>query len=125
MTSPVEQSAARLIRFARQRQNWTQAELARRVGMPASQLCAYESCAKQPSAATLDRILRAAGLELAARTREMQRPAGGVESQLQLADEWHRQRKQELEDVLALADVLPFRPSRRAGPPTWAELIAR
>jgi transcriptional regulator with XRE-family HTH domain len=103
-----ERRAADLIRRARRHREWTQAELARRVGMPASQLCAYESSAKQPSAATLDRILRAAGLELGALTPEMER---------------HRQAR-ELMDVLELVDAMPPRDlSRRPMMPPFRELI--
>ncbi|MGA9286588.1 MAG: helix-turn-helix transcriptional regulator [Solirubrobacteraceae bacterium] len=42
----------------------TQAELARRTGMQSSVLSAYEHGRRQPSAAALARIARAAGLEL-------------------------------------------------------------
>ncbi|MGQ0625693.1 MAG: helix-turn-helix domain-containing protein [Sporichthyaceae bacterium] len=109
MDRPVEHSAAHLIKLVRRRREWSQAELARRVGMPASQLCAYESAAKQPSAATLERILRAAGMELGALTPQMERL---------------RQARQ-LQDVLELSDHLPYRPRNRAGPPSWAELTRR
>lgn len=107
---PPERTAADLIRLARRRRQWTQAELARRVGMPASQLCAYESSAKQPSAATLDRILRAAGMELGALTPEMER----------------LRQARELQDVLELVDAMPPRDiSARPMMPPFSELLRR
>lgn len=110
MNRPVEQSAARLIQLARRRREWTQAELARRVGMPASQLCAYESSTKQPSVATLDRILRAAGMELAAITPEMER----------------LRQAREFEEALALVDAMPPRDlSRKPMMPPFRELMRR
>lgn len=86
-----EAVAATLLRRARRRRQWSQAELARRVGMPASQLCAYETGAKQPSAATLARLLEATGLDLMAGTPELDRLRQG----------------QELVDVLGLVDAMP------------------
>lgn len=104
----MEHSAARLIRLARRRREWSQAEFARRVGMPASQLCAYESSAKQPSAATLDRILRAAGMELGAMTPETER----------------LRQAREFQDVLELVDAMPPRDlSRKPMMPPFRELI--
>lgn len=76
--------------------------------MPASQLCAYESSTKQPSAATLDRILRAAGSELGALTPEME----------------HLRQGREFQDVLELVDAMPPRDlSRRPMMPPFRELI--
>ncbi len=59
--------------------------------MPASQLCAYETSAKQPSAAMLARLLAVAGLDLLAATPELDRLRQG----------------QELADVLGLVDAMP------------------
>ena len=107
---PVERTAADLIRLARRRREWSQAELARRVGMPASQLCAYESSVKQPSAATLDRILRAAGMQLGALTPETER----------------LRQARELQDVLELVDAMPARDvAGRPMIPPFRELIRR
>lgn len=88
---PPESAAASLLRLARRRREWTQAEFARRAGIPRSQLCAYETSAKQPSAATLARLLAVAGLDLAAVCPSTRRAAQGLE----------------LVDVLSLVDAMP------------------
>ena len=72
----------------------TQRELARRAGIPASVLCAYEQGVRMPGAATFARIVRASGGEVLVR--------GRTAAQLQHADE-------DLQDVLALAELLPYR----------------
>ena len=90
---PPERTAATLLRRARRRRSWSQAEFARRAGIPSSQLCAYETSTKQPSAATLARLLEAAGAALGladARTEHLRQSA-------------------ELVDVLGLVDVVPLR----------------
>lgn len=86
------QVAAALLRKARRHREWTQAEFARRADIPASQLCAYETSAKQPSAAMLATLLGVAGLNLLAGTDEMERLAQG----------------QRLRDLLGFVDALPF-----------------
>jgi hypothetical protein len=63
--------------------------------MPASQLCAYETGAKQPSAATLARTLAIAGVSLTAGDERAER----------------LRQAEELEDVLGLVDAMP--PTRR------------
>lgn len=83
--------AGQLLRKARSRREWTQAEFARRAGIPASQLCAYETAAKQPSAATLARILAVAGVELTASTPDAERLRQG----------------RDLVEVLGLVDAMP------------------
>lgn len=88
-------AAARLLLRARRRREWTQAEFARRAGIPASQLCAYETGAKQPSAATLARVLAVAGVELVGATPALER----------------LRQARELLDVLGLVDAMP--PGRR------------
>ena len=92
MTTPAR-AAAVLLRRARSRRQWSQAEYARRAGIPASQLCAYERSTKQPSAATLARLLATAGASLG------------------LADARTEQQRQaeELVDVLGLVDIVPLR----------------
>jgi transcriptional regulator with XRE-family HTH domain len=90
---PHAQVAARLLRRARGRREWTQAELARRAGIPASQLCAYETSAKQPSAATLARLLEVAGVDLTMSTPALERLRQGAE----------------LVEVLGLVDAMPPR----------------
>ncbi|MBK5307272.1 MAG: helix-turn-helix transcriptional regulator [Frankiaceae bacterium] len=89
-----DQVARTLLLRARRRRQWSQAELARRAGLPPSQLCAYETGAKQPAVATLARILAVAGVDLASAgtTSERERQA------------------RELEDVLGLVDAMQVRP---------------
>lgn len=101
-------TAAALLRRARRRRDWSQAEYARQAGMPASQLCAYERSSKQPSAATLARLLGVAGTALG------------------LADPVLEQRRQadELIDVLALVDIVPARaPEPQMSCPPFRELL--
>ncbi|HWC33965.1 MAG TPA: helix-turn-helix transcriptional regulator [Mycobacteriales bacterium] len=99
--------ASRLLRSARRRREWSQAELARRAGIPASQLCAYETGTKQPGVATLARILAVAGAGLST-----------VDPRLD-----HYRQAQELADALSLVDAMPPR-SRRTAPPSFRELLA-
>lgn len=94
-------AAAHLLLRARRRREWSQAEFARRAGIPASQLCAYETGAKQPAAATLARILAAAGVELTGATPQLER----------------LRQAQELLDVLGLVDAMP--PGRPASAPAF------
>lgn len=91
--SPVDPSltAGTLLRRARRRREWTQAEFARRCAIPASQLCAYETSAKQPSAAMLARLLAVAGLELVGARPDLERLRQG----------------RDLVDVLGLVDAMP------------------
>ncbi len=56
--------AAGLLQLARHKAGITQAELARRAGVPASMVSAYERDRRQPTLATLLRLLKAAGYEL-------------------------------------------------------------
>jgi hypothetical protein len=53
-----------LIREARKRAGLTQAELARRAGVPQSTIGRIESGARVPSVALVERLIRAAGFEL-------------------------------------------------------------
>lgn len=99
--------AGRLLRRARRRREWSQAELARRAGIPASQLCAYETGAKQPGVATLARILAVAGADLSTVDPRLDR---------------YRQ-AQELADALSMVDAMPQRPAHSA-PPPFRELRA-
>jgi transcriptional regulator with XRE-family HTH domain len=86
----------------------TQAELARRTGMQSSVLSAYEHGRRQPSAAALARIARAAGLEL-----ELTEAPGDTSLQRQARI---------LELVLDLAGSLPF---KGRGELEYPPLIAR
>lgn len=53
-----------LIYIARRRAGLTQAELGRRLGLPQSQISRWERGDVQPSLETLQRLVRACGLEL-------------------------------------------------------------
>lgn len=56
--------AGALIELARIRSDLSQAELARRAGTSQTTISAYESGAKVPALATLERVLAAAGFDL-------------------------------------------------------------
>ncbi|MGH2750792.1 MAG: helix-turn-helix domain-containing protein [Actinomycetota bacterium] len=56
--------AAELIKEARRVAGFTQAELARRAHTSQPTIAAYESGSKTPSVSTLDRLLRASGVQL-------------------------------------------------------------
>jgi transcriptional regulator with XRE-family HTH domain len=87
-----------LIREALRTAGCSRAELARRAGIAPSVLSAYEHGRREPSVASLDAVLAAAGLELAPRRR------------LRAVDEARAER--ELLDVLSFVDGLPFSPRR-------------
>lgn len=55
--------AAGLLRLARDKAGLTQVEVARRAGVPASMVSAYEHSRRQPTLPTLLRLLKAAGYE--------------------------------------------------------------
>lgn len=90
--------AASLLRAARTRVGLTQRALANAAGTSQSAVAAIENGSKQPTVATLERLLRAAGTEL-------------VPADPDLATLLRRARR--LEDVLHLADALPFRRERK------------
>lgn len=100
--------AADLLYEARNRAGLSQAELARRAGIPRSVLNAYERGRRQPGADMFLRILDAADLELrlSATTRR--------------AHEEHLGRI--LEDVIGLADFMPF---EREGPLAYPNFARR
>jgi transcriptional regulator with XRE-family HTH domain len=90
---------ARELRRARQRSRLTQAGLARRAGTSQATISSYESGRKQPSVATLSRLLAAAGARL---TVEHGRAPVVVPS----PDE-HARAARTLSQVLSLAASLP------------------
>ncbi|MCA1712136.1 MAG: helix-turn-helix domain-containing protein [Actinobacteria bacterium] len=86
--------AATLLHRSRTQAGLTQRALATAAGTSQAAVAAIESGRKQPTVATLERLLHAAGTELVA--------AGPDEAAL-------LRRARRLEDVLALAEALPFR----------------
>jgi transcriptional regulator with XRE-family HTH domain len=90
--------AASLLRTARVRAGLSQRALAAAADTSQAAVAAIESGRKQPTVATLERLLHAAGTELV--------PAGPDQAAL-------LRRSRRLEDVLTLAEALPFR--RRGG----------
>lgn len=109
--------AASAIRTARQRAGLTQRALATLAGTSQATVSAYERGRKQPSLATLSRLLAAAGSRLAVEPAE--RPVIEVsESQLAKAGRG-------LIEVLELAEALPTRHDRRLRFPGLAVRPAR
>lgn len=98
MTVASKQKAAELIRRARSARGMSQAELARRAGMTRSVINAYEHGARQPSVDALARIVAAAGMQL-----ELSPLAERIDP-----DRAGRL----LDQVLDLAEALPYRPRR-------------
>ncbi|HVL91260.1 MAG TPA: helix-turn-helix transcriptional regulator [Actinomycetota bacterium] len=94
--------AAGLIIEARRRAGISQAELARRAGLPRSVLNAYEHANREPGADTLIRILAAAGFDV-----HLQ-PRIDVERNARI-----------LEQVLELAEGLPYRPRKTLAYPRF------
>ena len=89
--------AATLLRRARSRSHLTLRELAVLAGTSHATLSAYETGRKEPSVATLDRIVRATGMELVG---ELEPAVGGADRSA---------RGRELIDVLGLAAMFPAR----------------
>lgn len=97
--------AATLIREAREQSGLTLRALAAAAGTSHSTLSAYEHGSKEPSLATLDRVLAAAGARLSLETT--QRSATGS------------RRGDELADVLDLAELFPAEHSERLDYPVF------
>jgi transcriptional regulator with XRE-family HTH domain len=110
MSADRDDVAARLLSEAVQASGLSQAELARRAGMPGSVLSAYVRGRRQPSVAALARIHAAAGLEL-----ELAPAAEGAEVE-------HAGRV--LAQVLDLAEQLPYRARREMAYPPLIRLAA-
>ena len=93
-----------LLQEARRQSGLTQAELARRAGVPQSTVAKIERGRRDPSLSTLERLVRAAGLEL----RVQLAPRDDHDLQLidLMLDLTPEQRLQGLEDQLAaFADI--------------------
>ncbi len=86
------------IRSARHEAGLSQRGLARRAGTSQSTLSAYEAGTKQPSAATLARLLGLCGARLSVR------PVGGGQGLTRAG--------RHLAEAIALAEALPYRPAR-------------
>lgn len=84
--------AETLIRL-RRASGLTQATLARRAGIPATVLSAYENGRREPAATTMLRIVQEAGFEPSYRRRPDPLKCAAI-----------------LADVLSLAEGLPYRP---------------
>jgi len=81
------------LRELRHRAGLTQAEVARRVGIPATVLSAYECGRRQPSLETAGRLIDAMGFAVTFRAR--------LDPEVQ---------GRRLVEVLTLAEALPYRP---------------
>jgi transcriptional regulator with XRE-family HTH domain len=93
------------------RSGLTQAELARRAGMPRSVVNAYVRGKREPGADALARLAAAGGLKLQLAPR---RPPVDVDRASRI-----------LVQVLELAEALPFRPRPELGYPRLADRIAK
>jgi transcriptional regulator with XRE-family HTH domain len=108
--STVEAGVA--LRDARVGAGLSQAELAERVGTSQATISAYENGTKQPSVATLSRLLAATGSRLTV-TRAAQPVLEPSSGQL-------KRTARGLADVLALAEALPVRHRRHLRYPRLA-----
>jgi transcriptional regulator with XRE-family HTH domain len=110
VSGSIDGVAGDLIAQIRATSGLSQAELARRSGLPASVLSAYERGRRQPSVAALARVARAAGLELEI-------------SPLADADALRRS-GEILIQVLDLADRMPSKPRGELRYPPLIQLAA-
>jgi transcriptional regulator with XRE-family HTH domain len=106
---PYEEIALVLIRQARRNAGISQAELSRRSGISVPVLSAYENGRRQPSVAALARIVEACGQELALQPR--------------LAPYGSARAAHILEQVLDLADALPYEPRPELAYPPLVEQV--
>lgn len=99
--------ASELLIAARTREGLSQADLARRAGIPRSVLNVYERGKREPGVGALAAILAAAGYELT------------LSPLIDL--EWNARI---FADVLELAESLPWKPKRSLAYPRFAEQVA-
>ena len=92
-----------IVEQIRLRSGLSQAELARRAGMPRSVINAYVRGHREPGSDALERIAAAAGLEL--RLAPRRAPVDAARA------------GRLLEQVLELAEALPYRPRKTLGYP--------
>jgi transcriptional regulator with XRE-family HTH domain len=102
--------AASLVGEIQARSDLSQAELARRAGLPRSVVNAYLRGNREPGADTLSRLAAAGGLELKLAARK---PPVDVDRASKI-----------LTQVLELAEALPFRPRPDLNYPKLADRIA-
>lgn len=93
------------------RSGLTQAELARRAGMPRSVVNAYVRGKREPGADALARLAAAGGLEFKLERRKP--PVDGARASKILVQ------------VLELAEALPFRPRQELDYPRLADRLAK
>jgi transcriptional regulator with XRE-family HTH domain len=110
MFHPNDRVAGELIGEMRRASGLSQAELARRAGVQRSVLSAYEHGRRQPSVAALARIAAAAGQEIR------------VDSSSEKVALEHAGKI--LEQVIDLAERLPYRPRRELAYPPLIRLAA-
>ncbi len=111
LSSPSPTSALSLIGKIQRQSGLSQAELARRAGIPRSVLNAYIRGSREPGADALLRIAVAGGMDLRAEPREP--PVDP------------RRASHILVQVLELAEALPFRPRAEMQFPPLAEQLAK
>jgi len=102
--------AVSLVRDIRDRSGLSQAELARRAGLPRSVVNAYLKGKREPGADALSRLAAAGGFELQLGRRQ---PPVDAERAGKI-----------LVQVLELAEALPFRPRPTLGYPRLADRLA-
>jgi transcriptional regulator with XRE-family HTH domain len=105
---------AEVLRDARRRAGLTQTGLAELTGTSQATISAYERGEKEPTLATLDRLLTATGRRLSVRGPRARRPSRGE----------MKVRGNRLAEVLALAEALPARHRARLSYPQLAPLRA-
>src|ERR1044072_2034788 len=110
MLSPRTTSTASLIREIQQRSGLSQAELARRAGLPRSVADGYLRGKREPGADVLARLAAAGGLELGLALRK---PPVDPERAGKI-----------LVQVLELAEALPFRARPELGSPRLSDRLA-
>lgn len=102
--------ATSLVAEIQRRSGLSQAELARRAGLPRSVVNVYLHGRREPGADTLARLAAAGGLRLNVESRK---PPVDTERAGEI-----------LEQVLGLAEALPFRPRAEMGYPSLKKRLA-
>lgn len=102
--------AASLVRQIRDRSGFSQAELARRSGLPRSVVNAYLKGSREPGADALARLAAAGGFELQLGRRK---PPVNADRAARI-----------LTEVLDLAEALPFRPRPEMDVPRLSDRLA-